>query len=216
MLVAPTPRSRIETRRDDARVNNHPGDLGDAYVFVRADFFMAAHNYSVTRRFVGAGFGGVPVMLLAEDEPGAISPFAMAKLDDRIEREGELIRRGVAANHCSRLGGVFVFAELGSCQRASDLYGWDLMTVRAGRAFGAWRAYDMQIVSVLRSQGLPVDTRHALWRHYWAGEPGSAFEDWGDLLFESPNHREPLWEWLVDGFVHFEPDDRSPFDSRGG
>jgi len=189
-------------------------DLGDAYVFVRTGFFLADHNYRFTRRFVcalaGGGAEGLPVTLLPEDEPGFLSPFAAAKFNDPIEREGELIRRDAAAGQCSRLGGVFVFAEIGSCRRASALYGWDVATLREGRAYGTWSAYDMQVISVLRMPGLQSSMRQALWSHYWAGEPGLAFEGWDDLLAVSPDHREPLWEWMVDGFVQFEPEDRTP------
>lgn len=148
--------------------------LGEAYVFVRTGFFLAEHNYRVTRRFVGALAGGradgLPVMLLPKDEPGSLSSFAVAKFDDPVEREGEVIRRGVAASQCSRLGGVFVFRDLGSWRRASSLYGWDVATVRKGRAYGSRDAYDMQVISALRMPGLSLSTRRALWRHYWAGE----------------------------------------------
>lgn len=189
--------------------------LGAAYAFVRRDFGLSAHNYEFTRRFVGAlAVGraeGHPVTLLPEDENGFMAPFAVAKAGDSVEREGELIRRTLAPDKCSRLGGVFVFADRDSCERASHLYGWDLSTVRQGRAYGAWAAYDMQIVSALRMAGLSASTRMELWQHYWRGEPGASYPSWDDLLIDAAPHREPLWEWLVDGYVEFEANDRSPF-----
>lgn len=163
-------------------------ELGKAYAFVREVFFLSEHNYRCTRRFVGALVAGraerLPVMLLPDDEPGLVAPFAAAKFDDPVEREGELIRRDEAPNRCSRLGGVFTFVNLDTCRRASSLYGWDLATVRQGRAYGTWSAYDMQIISALRMPGLPSSTRSALWRHYWKGAPGVTFQRWYDLLAE--------------------------------
>lgn len=209
---------RLGTRRpvrEDEEMGAGLSDLGEAYVFVRTGFFLAEHNYKLTRRFVGALAGGraegLPVMLLPEDEPGFVSPFAAAKFSDPVEREGELIRRDAAPGQCSRLGGVFVFTDLDSCRRASSLYDWDEATVRKGRAYGTWSSYDMQVISVLRMPGLSSSTRQALWRHYWTNEPGMAFEGWDDLLTGSPDHRGPLWEWMVDGVVQFEPEDRAPF-----
>lgn len=81
-------------------------------MFVRTGFFLAEHNYGFTRRFVGALAGGraegLPVMLLPEDEPGFLSPFAAAKFNAPVEREGELIRRDAALRQCLRLGGVLL------------------------------------------------------------------------------------------------------------
>lgn len=192
-------------------------ELGDAYVFVRQDFILSEHNYRFTRRFVGALVAGraegLQVMLLPEDQPGFVGPFAAAKFNDFLEREGELIRRDEASGRCSRLGGVFVFADLDTCRRASLLYEWDVATVRRGRAYGTWNAYDMQIISVLRMPGLPPSTRRALWRHYWTGAPGVMLQEWDDLLAGIPDHRDPLWEWMVDGYVQFEAEDRSPLDN---
>lgn len=182
-------------------------------MFVRQGFPLAEHNYMLTRRFVGAqvaGRSGVPVMLLHDDEPGAISPFAAAKFGDPVEREGELIRRDIAPNVCSRLGGVFAFGDVDTCLRASTLYGWDLGTVRLGRAHGSWRAYDMQIVSLLQRPDLPELTRRALWHHYWSGQPGQSFDRWEQLMTGSPAYSDPVWERLIDGYVQFEQEDRSP------
>jgi hypothetical protein len=101
------------SRGDNRAVSDGLPDLGDAYVFVRTGFFLAEHNYRITRRFVGAlaagRAGGLHVMFLPEDEPGSLSPFALAKINDAVEREGELIRREAAAHQCSRLGGERVW-----------------------------------------------------------------------------------------------------------
>jgi hypothetical protein len=199
--------------RQDEEMESDFTSLGDAFVFVRRGNVVAEHNYAVTRRFVGsqlAGLSGAPVMLLHDDEPGAISPFAMSKFGDPLEREGELIRREIDRSTCSRLGGVFVFRDIDSCLRASSLYGWDAGTVRHGEAFGHWRRYDMQIISALQDTSLAHDRRRDLWSHYWAGQAGSSFPDWNALIGGEVSHHDPLWEWLVDGYVHFDVEDASP------
>ena len=59
-------------------------------------------------------------------------------------------------------------------------------------------------IAALGTPGLPKSTRDALWQHYWRGEPGSSFHGWGDLLIEAGLHQEPLWEWMVDGYVELK------------
>ncbi len=182
-------------------------------MFVARGSFLGNHNYEVTRRFDGAmstaRAEGLTAKLLAEDPVGFMGPLAAEKIKDPVEREGEFLRRRVAPERCSRLGGVFIFADSDSCARASALYGWGLESVRHGRAYGECNAYDMQIVSAIRMPGLDASTRTALWESYWTGAPGEDVDGWDALLPHS--YRAPLWEWVVDGYVQFDSEDQSPF-----
>lgn len=186
------------------------------YVFVRRDG-ISGHNYDLGRQFTGAQASAraarVPAMLLPDDPPGLLSPFAVAHGSDPGEREGELIRRELRPNRCSRLGGVFAFADPQACLDASLRFQWDLAEVRGGTATGSIFRLDMMISSLLLDPiiALPVDLRRRLWALYREGGNIFSTDAWHPYVNDPIRPVAPLWEYLIDGTVHFDRDDRSPF-----
>jgi hypothetical protein len=191
----------------------------DAYVFViPGSAFQQIgfnHNYRFTRRFNSPSSGGLNAMLLPDDPVrGAVSPFAYGIWTGdpgrfAMEREAELVRRHAAPERISRLDGVFFFADPESCQRVSHQWGWNLSTVRRGRAHGKADRYDMVVSSALMppSRVAGHDARERLWRHYFSGLPGAEHADLPDDQRGAP----PIWEYLISGYIEFEVDDSSPF-----
>lgn len=121
-----------------------------------------------------------------------------------VEVQAEFYRRTEFKDKPSRFACLFALGDMASCERAHDLYGWDLNTVRKFTlrdGYSRLARVNMEIVSMMRVHGLggwDDDALASIWRHYWRGE--------GDLELDVPVriaerdhvHSGVIWD-LIDG-----------------
>jgi hypothetical protein len=117
----------------------------------------------------------------------------------------------------SRMSSVFAFGTEEDCQKAHELYGWNLNQLRHFRLVcdpltRVHRA-NMQIISLMRFAYPRArwnrEERDAIWRHYWSGG--------GSLKVEVPVIRDDvpgrewfesgeIWEHLIEGRLELADD----------
>lgn len=132
-----------------------------------------------------------------------MSPFMTNYNNDPLEIELEAVRFATFSHLPSRLSALYGFAEREECERASELYGWDMTEMRTVRVLQdervrAHRA-NMNLITILR--GFPIfagpaghPVREGI-THYWQGS-GNPPEG---VIVSDTRLRESLCEWLVEG-----------------
>ena len=142
---------------------------------------------------------------------GFISMFASSITSGyRLEYNCELFRRcdQQARTYPSRLSALFAFGDEVSLHRASDLYGWDLRTVKRFRLVDGELnrvvRVNMEVISMMRHaeaiSSMSPEDNQAIWSHYWSGG--------GEISIELPasdqngRHAQTsgvIWEYLIEG-----------------
>lgn len=197
------------------------------YVFVNDQIPAVAHNM----RFVGQIFSGaaagwsdpafveqymrnevdwIPFLPNAQVSPW-LSFFNAGLVGDyAVEYHAELCRRELFPDRPSRLSALFAFGDRASCERAAQLYRWDLGTVRhfklVPHPLTRVARVNMEIVSLARHAhrvaAVEKHAERALWEAYWAGRSEVELE----LPSPEPAERRRtksgvIWEYLVDGVL---------------
>jgi hypothetical protein len=128
----------------------------------------------------------------------------------RVEYDVERIRRMEFSRAPSRFSCVFAFGALEDCQKASQIYRWNIQEVRRFRLvdhrLNRVARVNMDVVSLMRSgyrKGSWTEDRSiAIWRHYWSGAEGLSI-DIPAVENDRPTRRAmsvgTLWEYLIEG-----------------
>jgi hypothetical protein len=153
----------------------------------------------------------VPFVPNNERSSGFVSLFTVHTTSQyEVEYDAEYVRYREFGMLPSRLSAVYAFGSAEECQKAHDLYGWDLSQVRRFRLvphpLNRVHRANMQLISLMRSAypraSWSREERDAIWRHYWSGG--------GSLKVEIPVIRNDaparewfesgeIWEYLIEG-----------------
>ncbi|OGO18510.1 MAG: hypothetical protein A2Z14_19930 [Chloroflexi bacterium RBG_16_48_8] len=199
------------------------------FVFVNLNDPVCYHNLSKTNCMISSGLiiasvdpaflqhylsgsaDYLPFLPNAQRSLSSISLFCheITYLYD-LEYDAELARCHAFRLAPSRLSSLFAFGSMQDCQRAHQVYGWHLSTVRRFtlKADPLTRVarVNMEVVSLMRGlyhrTNLDSKDKHRIWTHYWGGG--------GDIQVEAPVFQNGvlernlissgvLWEYLVEG-----------------
>lgn len=150
---------------------------------------------------------------------GFVSLFTMHVTSQYgVEYDAEYLRHREFPTLPSRLSAVYAFGHEDDCQKAHELYQWDLSTLRRFRLVQhpltrVHRA-NMEIVSLMRSvypkASWSRDERDSIWRHYWTG--GGAMDVEIPVVKEGAFTRQritsgEIWEYLIEGQLQLVDED---------
>jgi hypothetical protein len=141
-----------------------------------------------------------------------LSAYSMSSQSNyRVEYNCELYRHGHKETklYPSRFSCVFAFGDYETCQKVSQLYGWDIYSVRKFKIlklpFTRVVKVNMEVVGLMQgcesSTMIVANEQEKIWKHYWSGA--------GDICIEVPNASESLetrhsgviWEYLIEGRI---------------
>lgn len=200
------------------------------FVFANLSNTVCWHNLRFTKSITSSGFlaamsdpafhdayvGGTanywPFVPNQERSSGFVSLFAAtAQSSYEVEYDAEYIRFREFPLLPSRLSAVYAFGSEEDCQKAHDLYGWDLSEVRRFRLVQdnqliRVHRVNMGIVSLMRCvypmASWSREQRDAIWRHYWAGGVTLKVEV-PVICDDTPSHQSresgEIWEYLIEG-----------------
>ncbi|HVC62130.1 MAG TPA: hypothetical protein VND19_17420 [Acetobacteraceae bacterium] len=220
----------IEAVRDGNEGLPAEPEDGIFYVFANTADYMCWHNLRFTKRMTSAGFAAAttcpkfresylngtasyaPFVPNQGLSSGLISRFTMnVSANYRLEYDAECIRYQHFATSPSRFSATFAFGHQEDCQKASQIYKWDLNEVRKFRLLRDGpltrvRRVNMEVVSLMRSvyagASWSEDERSGIWKHYWSGGGGLAVEV-PAIENDTPTRRKvdcgEIWEYLIEG-----------------
>lgn len=126
-----------------------------------------------------------------------------------IEYTAEITRKAYFPKFPSRLSCCYAFGDYETCIKVSQIYGWDLSTVREfeliPNEYNRVAKVNMEIVSLARTadkiSSLDEQTQQQIWHSYWKGIGAiqmelPTFND-GRKIFKSGT----IWEYLIEGIL---------------
>jgi hypothetical protein len=199
------------------------------YVFANTNNWLTNHNLQFTKGITSASIGEIMAneeltkkymngsidylqyIPNAQPDVHGVSLYSMtATRDYRIEYNCELYRRSHEDSRLyhSRMSCIYAFGDLDTCTRVSNMYGWDLNSVKKFKLLSLpltrVAKVNMEIITLMRNvDGLGTfgpQEQEIIWNYYWFGK--------GDLALELPKERGSermkrssgvLWEYLIEG-----------------
>lgn len=137
----------------------------------------------------------------------AVSPYCLTAINSyRIEYDAEIYRKKHFPLYPSRLSATYAFGDEETCHQVSQIYGWDIRTVRKFKLLdhplNRVAKVNMEHVSLaqLAYKIASMQDVDSLWHAYWTGIGNIQIElpDGPDF---SRNVRDSgvIWEYLVEG-----------------
>lgn len=200
------------------------------YFYIFLDFngtfgFMHENNFNLTKKiFSGAvinseistdyrvrylkGEQQYLPFVLSENRPLSQTSFSFNVVNNYLlEYNLELYRYAYANKYPSRLSAVYAFGDFETCVKVSNLYNWDINTVKKFKLVSNTLVKDlvrvsknnMQIISFMRGldcTSFSREDQHEIYTHYWNGE--------GDLKLMKDNkeyNTGEIYEYLVEGIL---------------
>ena len=192
------------------------------YVFVNFSNPVAANNYKVgaytsgacstwfneasLKKYIDGTLRYLPFSPCERDSM-AISPYCLSAINDyRIEYDAEVCRMQNFPLYPSRLSATYAFGDYETCEKVSQIYGWDLSTVRKFKLLEAPLnrvvKVNMEHVSLSRHayRVSSIENINDIWLAYWKGV-GNINIELPDGVNLSRNIRSSgeIWEYLIEG-----------------
>jgi hypothetical protein len=145
-----------------------------------AGFTSASMDIDFRQRYLDGDIDYLPFVINQKSSPSFVSFYcASAIANYRVEYDAEITRLYYFKKSPSRLSAVYAFATKEDCIKASQLYQWNLNTVRKftllPNKLNKIKKVNMEIISLMRClhsrPGMfsEQDVKD-IWTHYWSGE----------------------------------------------
>jgi hypothetical protein len=201
------------------------------YVFANTSDVMCWHNLHFTKSLLSSGFVAAcedqafrdaytsgtavyaPFVPNQTRSSGFISRFSTnVTAHYQVEYDAERTRAMLFPFAPSRFSCIYAFGREEDCNKAHQLYGWRLDTVRrftlVPHALNRVQKANMEIISLMRATyplaSRSESDREGIWRHYWSGR-GALTVDVPVIRDDAPSRESgscnEIWEYLIEGHL---------------
>lgn len=157
----------------------------------------------------------LPFVNNTETDINSPSSYNLAVTRDyTLEYNAELARKyyDKTKKYPCRLSCVYAFGDMDTCNKVSEMYGWNINTVRKFKIEPDFEQLkltrvikvNMEVVSLMRSIGWSASfsqkDQDSIWRHYWGGGDNLQLEiHEDDMSTRKIVESGLIWEYLIEG-----------------
>ena len=149
----------------------------------------------------------------SNEVPSSPTSFSLNVVNEyTLEYNLELYRYVNVNKYPSRLSAIYAFGDYETCKKVSELYGWNINTVRKFRLkelkglekLVRVSKHNMEIISYIRGldcRSFPIKAQNIIYEHYWKGKGNLTLEKNGETYSTGE-----IYEYLIEGIIELVED----------